>query len=158
MQQLIDSNLAKTEVEFFHCRHSNIDTCWQTTTRLVSDPPKELILWIDRAVFNPLTMLQDKCQRIVTWNGGSLKMSYCIINEQSLNDSQTDIETSAPQVFEYNIKGLVNHSGDAASGHYITHIRNKNRWCEINNTVVSVHEDHQRLTTNLSAIFAELHK
>ena len=52
----------------------------------------------------------------------------------------------ADKTIRYQLKGIVTHSGDANGGHYVSYIKEKDRWVEFNDTEVSV-------CTNVTSMF-----
>ena len=106
----------------------------------ISKAPHVLVIHLQRIVFNLDTFINEK---ITTKHEFPMNFNLhpytldCYESEKEKTDKDKS-EVVENKDFEYEISGIICHSGNAEMGHYISYIKNfEGKWLEFNDSLVS---------------------
>lgn len=102
----------------------------------ISKAPKVLIIHLQRIVFNLDTFINEKISSKHSFPHEFNLHQYTLDYYEKKEAGEGEVEESTD--YDYNLAGIICHTGNAEAGHYISYIKTEeNKWLEFNDSLVS---------------------
>ena len=102
----------------------------------ISKTPKILIIHLQRIVFNLDTFINEKISSKHSFPQDFNLHPYTLDYFERTEKGENDIETDP--TYDYSLIGIICHTGNADSGHYISYIKTENnKWYEFNDSIIN---------------------
>ena len=132
VEECLDKFIQEEKIEDYHC-----EKCDKKITNIkhvvIDKIPNILIIHLQRIAFSYETFNMEKINSYITFE------KTLNIKKYTVNNNNENIPL---EYFDYDLQGVIIHSGTAQYGHYYSHISpeekdNYNRWFKFNDTSVS---------------------